>query len=522
MKLLPLDTSSFRRIREGNYIYVDKTRWIYKLITEGICYFFSRPRRFGKSLTISTLKELFKGHKELFKGLWIYERWAFKEYPVVVFDFNRIENTNPEVLKLALKSKLLSSARDYELELKEDLLSSLFAELILWLFKKYSQKVVILIDEYDKPIIDHLGFGEERLKIAEQNREVLKRFFGVLKGDEVVDALQFVFVTGVSRFTKVSIFSEWNNLQDITLDSAFADFLGYSEEEIKTYFSDYLTSLSQKHGLSLKECLKKMAYWYNGYRFSLEKEVRIYNPISVMYCLKNGSFRNYWFQTATPSFLVNLLKERNYHLPKLECVPTDQDLLETFALSYIRIEPLLFQTGYLTIKEVEDDIIYLSYPNEEVKQSFSKILMRNLIETPDETIYLARRLGKAFKEENYEKIKEFTNAIFASLPYELYKKADEAFFHTIMYLSLALLGYDARSEVLTARGRLDMAVYDEDKVYIIEFKCHQNADLALKQIKEKGYAERWVGSGKKVILMGIDFDREKRRIREMKVEVLEG
>ena len=516
---LPLDTSSFRRLREEGYIYIDKTRWLYRMIEEGTAYFFARPRRFGKSLTVSTLYELFKGNRELFKGLWIYDRWKFDKYPVVVFDFNEIPSSSPEMLESNLFFVVNKYFEDNDIKapkLKD--VSLLFKELLLSLCSKYNQKITILMDEYDKPIIDHLGLGRERLKTAEENRDILRSFFGVLKGQKVVNVVEFTFVTGVSRFAKVSIFSEWNNLIDITMNSEYADFLGYTEEEIEKYFDDYLEIFCEKKGFDRKRCMEMIRYWYNGYMFSLEGGEKVYSPISLMYCLKDGEFKNYWFKTATPTLLVNLLKQMDYYIPKLEDIKITENLLDTFDITNIRIEPLLFQSGYLTIKGVEDNIIFLAYPNQEVKKSFSEILMQYLFETTPDTFYLAGKLGKALDQENFENIRSFINLIFASIPYPLYgdkNKPNEAYFHTIIYLSLSLIGYNAKSELLTARGRLDMAIEFNNKVYIIEFKCNQNADKAIEQINEKGYIDNWRKRGKKIILCGINFDTEKREIREI-------
>ena len=234
LPVLPLDTSSFKDIRTKGKVYVDKTPWIYRMLTQGKCYFLSRPRRFGKSLTVSTLWELFKGNKELFKGLWIYDKWDFNPHPVIVFDFNKIDRENPETLKTALFEEIKKYAQIYQITLsKTGTLEGAFSDLIFELYKKYRTGVVVLIDEYDKPILDHLGFGEERLEIAYANRDVLKSFFGVLKGAGTVDEVEFVFVTGITTFSKVSMFSEWNNLVNISFDEEFADFPGYTEEEIK-------------------------------------------------------------------------------------------------------------------------------------------------------------------------------------------------------------------------------------------------------------------------------------------------
>jgi hypothetical protein len=521
---LPLDTSSFRRLREEGYIYIDKTRWLYRMIEEGTAYFFARPRRFGKSLTVSTLHELFKGNRELFNGLWIYDKWEFEKYPVVVFDFNRVDGSSPQSLRNDLKQIVLDYYKfcDFDDVKLEGSLPLAFAKLLIKLSEKYNQKTIILIDEYDKPIIDHLGLGKERLKTAEENRDILRNFFGVLKDQEVVNVVKFTFVTGVSRFAKVSIFSEWNNLIDITMNREYADFLGYTEEEIERYFDDYLEIFCREKGFDRKQCMEMIRYWYDGYRFSLESDKKVYSPISLMYCLKEGEFKNYWFKTATPTLLVNLLRQKNYYIPKLEDIKITENLLDAFDIKNIRIEPLLFQSGYLTIKAMEDDIIFLAYPNQEVKKSFSEILMQYLFETTPDTFYLAGKLGKALEQEDFEGIRTHIDSIFASIPYPLYGEKDkpnEAYFHTIIYLSLSLIGYDATSELLTARGRLDMAIKFKDRVYIIEFKCNQSADKGIEQIKEKGYIDNWRGRGKKIILCGINFDTEKRGIRGISFEL---
>ena len=521
-KRLGLDTSSFRKLREKDLVYVDKTKWIYKLITDGECYFLSRPRRFGKSLTISTLKELFYGNKELFKGLYIYDKWDFKKYPVLIFDFNEITNKTPKDLENSLRTLLnyyYFEVNKPEKPSSEDL-SFLFKQLIVSLHQTFNQKVVILIDEYDKPIIEHLGKGEEGLRIAIQNRDILQDFFGVLKGANVVDIIQFVFVTGVSRFSKVSIFSNWNNLQDITMRGEFADFLGYTEEEVKNYFKDYVEELAKEYDLTEGEIIEKLKFYYDGYRFS-KKDVRVFNPISIMYCFKNKDFSNYWFSTATPSFLVNLIKEKNYYIPDLENVELTANQLEIFDIEKIKIVPMLFQTGYLTIKDVLENTFTLTYPNQEVRTSFNEILLAEITEA-DEAITYATKLGKAFKNEDFEEIRYYINAIFSDIPYPHYKKADENYFHTIIYLSLTLTGYNAKSELLSSRGRLDLALIFPDKVYVIEFKCNSSAKDAIRQIKEKKYADTWKNKGIRTILCGINFDTEKKEVKEIVFEECRG
>jgi len=518
MKRLPLDTSSFRQIRQRGWLYVDKTPWIHRLVTEGMCYFFSRPRRFGKSLTINTLKELFRGNKKLFEGLYIYDKWTFEPHPVIVFDFNEIDHETREKLEKALFYFLESEAEKFGVKISEKGgLDLAFRTLLIKLAEKTKKPVVILIDEYDKPIIDHLGLGEERFKIALQNRDLMKRFFGVLKGGNVVDVLGFVFVTGVSAFTKVSIFSEWNNLIDITASPKYADFLGYTEEELKTYFAEYLEAFCEEKGFaSQEECLSRIRYWYNGYRFSPERDVHVYNPISLMYCLSEKYFDNWWFKTATPTFLVNLLKEKSYLIPDLEHLVVSKDFLNAFDLEDLRIEALLFQTGYLTIKDYDgEQFMRLGFPNWEVKRSFSGSLLERLYQASPTVRKLADDLGKALYREDWNDVKELFNQILAQIPYPLYEKADERFFHTIFYLTLCLIGYDAEAETLSPGGRGDMVVKMRDKVFIMEFKARGRAEEALRQIEEKGYARRFEGQGLKIIKLGIVFDPESRMVREI-------
>jgi len=496
-------------------LYVDKTPWIHRLVTEGMCYFLSRPRRFGKSLTVNTLKELFRGNKELFEGLYIYDKWSFEPHPVIVFDFNEIRHDTSENFEKALQKELQGQVREYSLSLEINDILEGFKDLVQALYRKTGRPVVILIDEYDKPIIDHLGWGEERYQIALKNRDLMKRFFGVLKSAEVVDVLGFVFVTGVSAFTKVSIFSEWNNLVDITADPAYADFLGYTEEELSYWFAEYLEEFCKERGFaSREECLSRIRYWYNGYRFSPERDVRVYNPVSLMYCLSRGYFDNWWFKTATPTFLVNLLKERSYLIPDLEHLKVSKNFLNAFDLERIRIEALLFQTGYLTIKDYDGELMRLGYPNWEVKASFSEILLQYLYDSPPNIRDYARQLGRALYREDREGAKEIMNQILAQIPYPLYEKADERIFHTIFYLALCLLGYDAEAETLSPGGRGDMALKMGGKVFIMEFKARGSAEEALRQIEERGYTRRFEGQGLKIVKLGIVFDPETRTVVE--------
>ncbi len=515
-KYLPVGDSSFRSIRENGYLYVDKTRHFFELARRGKYYFLSRPRRFGKSLTVSALKHLFQGRKELFEGLWIAEHgnWEWKEHPVVIIDFNQISHQSPEILRHALSLILKRTAQEYGVQIETDLLEMQFLELITGLEKETGATVAVLVDEYDKPIISHLGKGEKALEIAKENREIMKYFFGVLKGADVAPCLRFVFFTGVSKFSRVSIFSELNNLEDISMTDDHADMLGYTQAELERYFSGYISEMAKKHEISNREAIDRLAAHYDGYRFSNE-EIRVYNPFSVMSALKQKAFKNYWFETGTPTFLVDLLRERQFSLPRIENLQSDETVFSTYEPENLKPEAILFQTGYITIKDVEDQIYTFDYPNKEVKTAFLKHLLATFIGT-DRAYSRFLNLSKHLREERFEAFFETIRAIFAAIPYPLQTKRDEAYYHTVFYLMVSASGVDARSEVLSCRGRIDLVVEFADKVYIIEFKCGQGADAALGQIREKGYPEMFRGRGKKILLMGIDFDPEERNVAEWK------
>ena len=496
---------------------MDKTRHLFQMADEGKFYFMSRPRRFGKSLTVSTLRCMFQGKKELFEGLWIAERseWEWKPYPVVFLDFNEISHDTPENLKLGLEENLQNHARKNKIRLKSSLLKEQFRELILGLHHKTGTSVVILIDEYDKPLIDHLGKGEKAMKTAKTNRDILKYFFGVIKGGDVSSTLRLVFITGVSKFSRVSIFSELNNLEDLTMTERCADMLGYTREEIETYFPPHIRLLSEKTGIPETEIMEKLEWHYDGYRFS-KRDIRVYNPFSVLSALRQKDFKNYWFETGTPTFLVNLLRETGWYLPTIETMRATEAVFSTYELEDLRPEALLFQTGYITIRDVTERLYSFGYPNQEVKASFLEILFHSWtrgLRDGSRFVLLADYLHK----EEHEEFIETMSAIFASIPYALETKRDEAYFHTVFYLMLCASGVNARSEIMTCRGRIDLVMEFPDKIYIIEFKCNQSAQAGIDQIREKGYADKYRQSGKKIILMGINFDSEERNVGEWKL-----
>jgi hypothetical protein len=514
---LPGGIPSFESIREDGYLYVDKTRHIYQMADGGMYYFMSRPRRFGKSLTVSVLRNLFQGRKELFEGLWIAEHgeWEWKAHPVVLLDFNEISHDTPENLKLSLQRVLKKTAEAYEVISDAPLIKDQFKELILSLCRKTGTRVAVLIDEYDKPLIDHLGKGEKALETAKANRDVLKHFLGVLKGGEVSSVLRFVFLTGVSKFSRVSIFSELNNLKDLTMNRNYADMMGYTQEELETCFADHIEAFADECGQTPDQIKETLKTQYDGYRFS-EKDVRVYNPFSVLMSLDEKAFRNYWFETGTPTFLVNLLRERNWYPPEIEGMRATEAVFSTYELDSLKPEALLFQTGYTTIRDTEERLYTFGYPNQEVKTAFLEILFHAYTEGLRNGSRFAL-LSKYLLMEDYDAFFETVSAIFASVPYVLESRRDEAYFHTLFYLMVCASGADARSEILTCKGRIDLVIEFADKIFIIEFKCGQTADAAIQQIRDKAYDQRFRQSGKKLILMGIRFDTEKRNVAEWKI-----
>jgi len=371
MKKLPIGIQTFRDIIDDDYLYIDKTGEIYKLLTEGGKYYFlSRPRRFGKSLMVSTLKEIFSGNKELFKDLWIYDKWGWEKYPVIHLDFLGLQYGNKEELIETLEFMVDGGARAYGVQLKEKRYDKRFKELIEALSRK--NKVVILVDEYDKPIIDNI----ENREVAWENRNVLRTFYESIKG--AYQYLKFVFITGVSKFSQVSIFSGLNNLTDITLDEKFSTLLGYTEDDFRHYFGNEVEKMSDLWAVSSDELLEKVRRWYNGY--SWDGTNTLYNPVSIHYFISRQEFGNYWFSTATPTFLIKIIREKGLPIMEFENIEMESNEFDSYDVDNIQVTPLLFQAGYLTVKKVEVDVgektYYLSYPNKEVRESFLKHFLR--------------------------------------------------------------------------------------------------------------------------------------------------
>ncbi|MDQ1355018.1 MAG: family ATPase [Acidobacteriota bacterium] len=511
MKTLPIGVQTFSKLIKENHLYVDKTRDIYNLFAEGGQYYFlSRPRRFGKSLLISVLKEVFSGNKELFNGLWIYDKITWEKYPVIHLDFLGLEYGSREKLIETLKYLVNQNAKTYGIRLKEKGYDKRFRELIGELSK--TNKVVILVDEYDKPLIDFV----DKKEIARENRDVLKTFYGAIKGAD--EHLKFVFITGVSKFSKVSVFSDLNNLRDITISGSFSTLLGYTEEELLQYFEDRIDKMAGKKREGLIADIKS---WYNGY--SWDGKHFVYNPLSILHLFQEGHFGNYWFATGTPTFLVKSLRENKIDIKRLENYETTKLLFDSYDIDQFNVFALLFQTGYLTIKEIKEisltqSIYRLSYPNKEVKESFLDYLAADYMgKQPDEMGYLTYKLQETIGNADLDGFFILLKSIFASVPYDIFIQEKEAYYHTIIYLLLKLLGINIAVEVETNIGRIDGVLETKSHIFIMEFKVGK-ASEALEQIKEKKYYEKYFPTPKHIKMIGIGFNPEERNIKEFLVE----
>ena len=510
MKQLPIGIQSFEKIRTNDYYYVDKTPFVKKFENGGY-FFLSRPRRFGKSLFLDTLKQAFLGNKELFKGLHLYDTWDWdRKYPVIHISFGSgVVDSKDKLIKI-IQSFIKKLAFEEEIELTEEVISLRFKELIEKLSKKYNEKVVVLVDEYDKPILDRI----EEPEIARENREVLKDFYSVLKDADPY--LKLIFLTGVSRFSKVSIFSGLNQLNDITLDRKFATICGYTQTDLETVFEDRIKDFD-------KEEVKR---WYNGYSWLGEA---VYNPFDILLLFDKKEFRSYWFETGTPTFLIKLFQKNSYYLPELESLEVGEEILSNLDIDNIYPENLLFQAGYVIIKDhysiSEKNYYQLTYPNFEVKTSFNDSFLR-YITTPPRVSKTQLALIRAFISADTEKVKQILHSFFASIPTDWFRKNNiseyEGFYASVVYALFNGSGLTTITEDATSKGRIDLTVIIEDTVYIMEFKVKEESEegKALQQIKEKKYYEKYIGKYKDIYLLGIEFSKEKRNIVNFEVEKL--
>ena len=505
---LPIGIQSFQEIRKNELLYIDKTEVIFRLITEGKYYFLSRPRRFGKSLTLSTIKAIFQGQKDLFDQLWIQDHWDWTAiHPVIHISFSSI-GYKELGLEKAIEIELKKIAKNTNITLEKSGISQLFQELL----EKLSthNKVVLLIDEYDKPIIDYL----DNIAQAKAHQQVLKSFYSIIKDADPY--IRFLLITGVSKFSKVSIFSELNNLEDITIDWRFAALVGLTQKELTHNFEQHLQESEQRLKMSRNQLLAAVKEWYNGY--SWDGEVFVYNPFSLLNFFQKSAFHNFWFSTGTPTFLVNLLKERNlYNLGKTE---VGQATFDSFDIENIESYSLLFQTGYLTIKSVEPFGLYvIDYPNREVKDSMLQYLVAGFSHGAySQSTPIVLKLRKAFLANDYDKIIRIINSLFKSIPSHIFIKDKEAYYHSVVFLVFQYLGQFIEAEVNTSDGRIDAVVQTATHIYILEFKLDESADAAIQQIQTKGYADKYKNEDKEIVGLGINFSSVSKSVADWKAE----
>jgi len=508
MKKLPIGISTFEKIIEGNYLYVDKSGIALDLIENGGGYYFlSRPRRFGKSLFLDTLRTIFEAKKELFKGLHIYDKYEFVEYPVIRISFNDGKFSTQDALEAKIFNILKENQNALEVECQEvEDVSFCFRELIIKAYQKHNQKVVILIDEYDKPILDNI----EDSQVARVMRDELKNFYSVIKGAD--EFLKFVFITGVSKFSKVSLFSGLNNLNDITLDRSYATICGYTQNDVETSFQEHLQG----------QDFAKIAKWYNGYKWLGEG---VYNPFDILLFIQKGFvYDNYWFSTATPTFLLKLIEKNNYFLPNLEYMLKDRKMLDSFDVDYIEVETLMWQTGYLTIiksQETPRGIKYtLSIPNQEVRVSLLGSVA-DYMSRIHNSVQLQDNLYEALLENNMQELQKQLISLYASIPYNLFTKNKmyeyEGYYVSIFYSYIKSLGIEVIGEDVTNRGRIDITIKMDNAIYVIEFKVEGNNN-ALEQIKAKNYHQKYLSDNLPIFLVGIEFDKSARNISKMEWE----
>jgi Predicted AAA-ATPase/PD-(D/E)XK nuclease superfamily len=509
---LPIGLQTLRELRESGCYYVDKSGMAVDLIESGKAYFLSRPRRFGKSLLIDTFKALFEGHRALFEGLAAETRWDWtRRYPVIRLSFAGGELHSRAELDQRIGELLDEPIEQHGVTLHSQSLGGRFHELIRRIHRQTGERVVVLIDEYDKPILDNLTNRD----VAQAMREGLRNLYSVLKDAD--EHLTFVFLTGVSKFSKVSLFSGLNHLRDITLDPRYSALCGYTDEDVDTVFAPELPGLDRD----------EIRRWYNGYNW---RGTGVYNPFDLLLLFDLREFRPYWFETGTPTFLVNLLVERRMHTPELGRLVASESLLSTFDVDTISPEALLFQAGYLTIGETEVLPGMLSftlkYPNQEVQASLNGSLLKHLVGDASVPEPQVTRLWRVLKAGDPLALRELFHAFFASIPSDWYRNSPiaqfEGYWASVFYSHFAALGLDIRVEDTTNKGRIDMVVLACGAVWVFEFKVVELVPQgrAIEQIRQRGYAEKYRGRGEPVHLIGVEFSRVGRNVAGFEVETI--
>ncbi|GHU10111.1 ATPase AAA [Spirochaetia bacterium] len=520
---LPIGIQDFVGIREDGFLYVDKTERIHELVTSsGKTFFLSRPRRFGKSLLCSTLGSLFEGRRELFQGIAGQPalaidslEWDWRKRPVIRIDLNAGNYAGGvNELRANLRRSVELCARKYDVPYSGDTCSDNFARLIESLSNKYNEKVAVIIDEYDKPLLSTI----DTIKLHQEMRDELKGFYGVLKSSD--EYLQFVFLTGVTKFAQVSVFSDLNHITDLTLDSAYCDICGFTQEELEQNFAEEITEIVKNRGDTQETYLAQLKQFYNGYRFS-KKPLTVYNPFGLLnHFRSDGEFLSYWYGTGTPAFLIKLIENQKIDILNLEKESVMLPDFQRFDVENMEAVPVLYQSGYLTIVDYDDAFheYFLDYPNEEVRTSFSQSLMEHYLHVPGSDLRaLLRTLPRALVQGDVDGAVNAMKTFLAEVPYDI-QIEDEKYYQTVFHLIFRILGLSCRSEVRLAAGRIDSLIETKNQVYCFEFKLNKTAEEALAQIDSKDYLLPWNGSGKKLFKIGVNFVYKDRNIGEWKVE----
>ncbi|MDE6753460.1 MAG: ATP-binding protein [Muribaculaceae bacterium] len=499
----------FKSLREGGYLYVDKTQYIYRIIDTGIKYcFLARPRRFGKSLFLSTLRYFFEGRRHLFNGLFIDSTdWKWQQYPVLYLDLNRDRYAEPGILDSILDYIFSGWEKDFGIEAKGYDISSRFANIIKNAHEKTGRQVVILVDEYDKPLVGNLNsdanFGHYRAKLA----SLYSNF------KSAAEHIRLVFLTGVSRFSKLSVFSDLNNISDISFSNDYADICGITEQELLDYFQDGITNLAKEYEVSFEFICKRLKKNYDGYRFA-KKGSEIYNPWSVLNAMKEARIGNFWNMTGTASLIAEVLRNADLDIEKTLNARWRFDNLAGLDLRNADPTALLYQTGYLTIAhyELKRDTVRLKVPNDEVKEGlFNELLPFYVKVRRGTTAGVVREIIDSISYGEPEEMMRNLEAFFAGIPYDL-RIDNENNFHNAFYILMTLIGIDAKTEVHTSDGRIDLLIETPEFIYIIELKYDRSAEEALRQINEKEYARKFQTDSRKLFKIGVSFSSKTRCI----------
>ena len=512
--LYPIGIQNFEDLRRNEYVYVDKTHHIHRLATTGKYYFLSRPRRFGKSLLMSTMEAYFKGKKELFKGLameQLEKDWT--EYPVLHLDMNGSKYMYPEDLVAVLTRHLDCWEREYDIATRYSDLESRFVDVINVACEKTGRQVVILIDEYDKPIVNNL----DKKELSDYYRAVLQGFYGVIKS--MGEQTKFCLLTGVSKIGKLSVFSTLNNLTDISMETEYSDICGISENDLHKYFDESIAELAAANRLSIDGCYGKLRDMYDGYHFSEDAD-GMYNPFSILNTLRSKKFKDYWFETGTPTLLVNVMKQTSFDVTTLsDNVVVAAEYLNGMQDIVNRPVPLFFQTGYLTIKDYDPEFneYTLGFQNVEVKNGFLMFIYSYYVPVnPAEGNTTTSKLARALRAGDPSLFMSILESLFANTTYQIQGDSEKNFQYA-MYIIMELLGEYVQAERSTSNGRIDLLLQTKDYIYIIELKIDNTAEAALQQIEDKGYAKPFVNDPRKLFKIGVSFSTENRRIEDWKV-----